>query len=85
MKVSQLTVMQAANKYYPDQFLENYYDKAGVFVASNAGDTLAQFIVSELNDAEGYVEEAIRVLERARRDLEGAIKGLEELDARLYS
>lgn len=80
-----IEVLNAANMYYPDGYLCEYYDKDGKFKKDGSGDALAEFIVIEIIETfnemasdSDQIDEAIRVLENGRTDLNDAIKGLEE-------
>ena len=72
-----IEILEAANKYYPDHFLGEYYNAFGEFVEFS-GDGLAEFIVNELIEAADNIDSAVHVLENAKRDLDLAIAGLEE-------
>ena len=76
-------LLNLANSKYPDGFLSEYYDEQGQ-LKDGSGDTLAKFIVSEIQDTYNQeasdaeqVAEAARVLETARRELRGVIEVLE--------
>ena len=73
-----IEILEAANKYYPDEFLSVYYDEDGDYIYDQSGDGLAEFIVLELIDSADDIDSAVFVLERAKRDLDLAIQGLEE-------
>ncbi len=85
MKLGEL--IAASNSRYPDQYLDQYFDVAREkFLTRGCGDGLARFIVVEIREtydpASGdaaQVQEAIRVLEQGKRDLESALRGLREL------
>lgn len=85
MKLGQLVA--AANERYPDQYLSQYFDLArDKFLTRGCGDGLARFIVVEIRDTfdaaatdEAQVDEAIRVLEQGKKDLESSLRGLREL------
>ncbi len=89
-KVTVLDVLKAANRHYPDGYLENYFDDAGEFV-DGSGDTLAEFIVRELSqtvpdydDPEERLSVARGVLVQAKQDLNNAVRGIEELSEEFY-
>ena len=80
-----LDLLNQANTGYPDGFLERYYLAGSGEPVANSGDTLAGFIVAELRDIfdpketdENQLEEAARVLEKARADPASTISALEE-------
>jgi len=74
-----IEILEAANKYYPNRYLESYYNSEGEFRSNNwAGDGLAEFIVREVIEESDDIGSAINVLEIAKRDLDLAIQGLEE-------
>jgi hypothetical protein len=82
MTLNQL--IEKANKHYPDGFLAHYWDGLNQkVIAKNCGDTLAQFIVRELqdtfdenaNDAEQIVE-VRRALKNAHREIGNIIDKL---------
>ena len=84
LKVAEL--LNAANKHYDGNYLSVYFDNATGRCKPGAGDTLAEFIVCELRETfdrrcsrEQQVAVAVRVLERAKRDIQKAINGLREL------
>jgi hypothetical protein len=85
VKLGQL--MAGANSKYPDEYLSQYFDMAREkFLTRGCGDGLARFIVVEIRETfepaatdEAQVDEAIRVLEQGKKDLESAIRGLREL------
>ena len=70
-------LLNKANKGYPDGFLSTYYDeKTGKPIEGASGDTLAEFVVREISETysegisdEDQMDEALRVIERARTDL----------------
>lgn len=79
-------IMEIAAECYPDRSIESYWDPAQqrVYGGADCGDTLALFIVRELRDtydaelpSEEQIEEAIRVMDRAREDIKGVIDGLQ--------
>ena len=80
-----INILEAANKYYPDEALSNYYNREGEITEAGIGDGLAEFIVREIVEyfkSESTKVEpfqvAIYLLEQAKNDLDLAIKGLEE-------
>jgi hypothetical protein len=85
MKLGDLVT--AADRYYPEDFVTRHFDPVRERVRSQrAGDDLAKFIVAEILETydksagdEAQVDEAIRVLESAKRDLESSLRGLREL------
>jgi hypothetical protein len=82
MKLVEL--LNGANTAYPDGELAEYYDElTGQFDYEASGDTLAEFIVSELTASydeaasdERQLAEAIRTMETARHDLDGVVGAL---------
>jgi hypothetical protein len=82
-------IVAAADKYYPEDFVSRHFDPVRARVRRlRAGDDLAGFIVAELVETydksaqgEAQVDEAIRVLEHAKRDLDSSLRGLRELRA----
>lgn len=82
-----LEILNAANEGNPDKYLVDYYDtKTGEFDESGSGDTLAEFVVRELIETfvakdtdEEQIDEAVRVMERAREELENVINALDRL------
>lgn len=81
-----LELMEKANSLYPDGQLSEYYDGTGKFKDNpHGGDGLARFIVAELSETytpetpdASQLEEAVRVLVRARNDIDAVIAALEE-------
>ena len=78
-------ILKAANKHYPEGHLSAYFG-GKMDDLTLGGDTLAEFIVNELSETYSgrlarreQVAEALRTLERAKRDLEKSIDGLQEL------
>ena len=77
-------LLNRANNGYDDGYLENYFDsQTGEFVQGK-GDTLAEFIVIELQETfepkapdEAQIDEAVRVMDMARRDIESVIQSLQ--------
>jgi len=79
------SLLEAANKYYPDRFLANYYrpikweGENNAFFIESSGDGLARFVVTEIMEAaENDVERAIELMETAKNNLDSVIKGLNE-------
>jgi hypothetical protein len=79
-------ILNAANKYYAERYLSTFFNGVTGALKFGDGDTLAQFIVHEISETYDQessrgeqVAEALKVLERARRDIRKAIKGLREL------
>lgn len=79
-------MLNAANKYYDDRYLNSYFDAKNGNPGAGSGDTLAKFIVCEIR--EGFVRKssrqqqvtaAVNTLERAKQDIQSAINGLQEL------
>lgn len=89
MKAGELVA--AAARFYPEDFIARYFDPVRERVRwLRAGDTLAEFIVTEILETYdkaasdvAQVDEGIRVLEQAKRDLDSALRGLWILRARL--
>ncbi len=94
MTVTQLTrltlmdLLNTANKHYDEKYLSMYFDVASGGRKAGSGDTLAEFIVSELREGfdgkssrEQQVAAAVRMLERAKEDIQNAIVGLQELES----
>lgn len=80
MKTS--TLLKAANKYYPDGYIANYFNmETGKEKEDDGahGDTLALFIGREVGEEELTPEEAIRRMETAKDEIDRAIRGLSEL------
>lgn len=84
-------IMDAANRRYRDEYinLRDAYDEQGR-VKEGEGDLISEYIVTEIREAylegqeagasdEEIVEEAIRKIRDAMRDMEKATRGLEEL------
>lgn len=81
-------LLNAANVHYDDSYLSMYFDVTTGGRRAGSGDTLAEFIVCELResfDGKGsrkrQVAAAVRMLERAKKDIQNAIVGLQELEA----
>jgi hypothetical protein len=82
-------IVAAADRYYPEDFVSRHFDPVRERVRRlRAGDDLAGLIVAELVETYdksagdgAQVDEAVRVLEHARRDLESSLRGLRELRA----
>ncbi len=68
-------ILDAANKYYPDGYLANYYDEAGQ-QRQASGDTLAEFIVSELIETLDDKNEIIDRLESFRDRMDAALEDI---------
>ena len=82
-------LLNAANKHYDDSYLSVYFDVTTGGPRAGSGDTLAEFIVSELRESfdressgERQLAVAVRMLERAKDDIQNAIRGLQELEPR---
>jgi len=76
-------LLNKASAGYDDDFLSEYFDTDTGDLKEGHGDTLAEFIVVELTetfdsdgDDEDQMSEAVRVMERAKRDLEDVITAL---------
>ena len=86
-KLTLTELLDAANKHYSDGFIAEYFDPAtGMRKVDASGDSVAGFIVNEINElfAEEYSREeqiavAVGALERAQNDIQSAIEGLKEL------
>lgn len=83
MKLVEL--LDVASAGYDDEFLKMYYTRKGTIKRKDFGDGLARFIVTEIAETfddgspdEAQLGEAIRVMENAKRDIEGVINTLEE-------
>ena len=86
MKLTAL--LNKANAGYPDGFLATYYDNETGEKIAGSGDTLAQFIVTELvetfsedgpgTNEESQIQTAVGTLENAIRDLQATIDALED-------
>jgi hypothetical protein len=81
MKLVEL--LKKANEGYDDGMLAEYFDEETGELVEGKGDTLAQFIVIEISetfsseaDDEDQIGEAIRVMEMAKRDIEGVMATL---------
>lgn len=79
-------ILNAANKYYAQGYLSRYFGRSGGELKAGDGDTLAKFVVHELRETfvresapEQQVDMAMRVLARAKDDIQSAIDGLREL------
>ena len=77
---SKLRLLKAANQYYSEGFLANYYDENTGELVEGSGDGLARFIVVELIEAADSPLAAIVLLENAKGDLDLAIEGLQEIN-----
>lgn len=76
-------LVEVANNGYPDNYLERYFDQKTGKAKSGPGDGLAEFILRELvetfdatADKDDQIEEAIRLMENAIRDIRGVINAL---------
>lgn len=87
-----LDLLEAANRHYPDGFISLMHDEKGNERRRARGDTLALFIFREISELAGQewdpdasepemLERVIRALQTGVRDLESAIRGLEEYGA----
>ena len=83
--MTQKEMLDMANRFYPDGFLENYYDAEGNFVdPPTGGDGLAKFIVGELltvtdGDDPAILENAKTAMHRAMDDICAVLAGLDGL------
>src|SRR5579864_5420161 len=73
-------LLNAANKHYDDSYLSVYFDVTTGGPRTGSGDSLAEFIVSELRESfdgqssrERQVSVAVRMLEGAKQDIQNAI------------
>ena len=80
------TLLGAANTHYDEHALAHHYDEQGRVTANPDEDILAAFIVGELEQTyneddsdEQQLEQALEALDVLRRDVEAAIRGLQEL------
>lgn len=87
VKLTLMDILNAANQHYDERYLSTYFDVRNQARRSGSGDTLAEFIVRELNETfngrtsrERQVATAVRALERAKDDIQNAIEGLQNLD-----
>ena len=85
-KLTLTELLNAANKHYDEGYLSVYFDASSGRYKKGSGDTLAEFIVCELRESfdstgprDRRVTTAVRVLERAKQDIQKAIDGLREL------
>ena len=81
-------LLNAADKYYPENYLSSYFDRRTGASKTSSGDSLAKFIVRELRESfyqeplrRDQVSAAVSVLRRAQQDLQRAITGIRELEA----
>ncbi len=88
MGLTLMDLLNAANEHYDENYLSMYFDVTTAGRRAGSGDTLAEFIVCELREGfdgrssrERQVAAAIRVLERAKEDIQKAIVGLRELES----
>lgn len=86
-RLSLTELLNAANRAYDENYLSEYFDPATGKAKGGSGDSLAEFIVCELRQTfnqnstrSQQVGLAVRVLERANRDIQNAINGLRELE-----
>jgi hypothetical protein len=80
-------ILNAANKHYDEGYLRVFFNKMANEQSASSGDTLAKFIVCELRETfngessrKPQIATAVRALERAKKDIQNAIVGLNELD-----
>jgi len=78
-----IDLMKKANSGYPDGYLGNYFQYKTGEPVEGSGDTLAEFIVTELAETfepdasdEDQIDQAFRVLEDAQAQIEGVKKAL---------
>ena len=79
-------LMDRANRFYPDGFLQEYLDEQGDYCPkTHGGDGLANFIASELDETfdsdasdEDQLSEAKRVMHTALGDILAVIAGLDD-------
>ncbi len=83
-KLSLVELLNLANEGYADGYLAEYFDPETGERRQGSGDTLAQFIVAELQDTfdaeasrSAQLQEARRVLSHAIDDLQGVIDRLQ--------
>jgi len=76
-------LVKIASEAYPDDLVQQYHDSEG------GGDTLAEFIARELSDTfdekasdAEQLEEALRAMSTAHRELGNVVTALEEHDGR---
>ena len=76
-------ILNKANEGYDDGFLTEYYNETTGELKDGFGDGLAKFIVVEIAETydseasdEDQINEAVRVLEAAKQDLDGVIDAL---------
>ncbi len=86
MSIDRNDLIAAANKFYPDGYLDMVWDPKRKVILPEPGDTLAEFVVRELVDTfdsklsdEKKVLEAMRVIERGCNDLQDALRGIAAL------
>lgn len=79
-------LLNAANQHYDEGYLSSYFDVTTGGRKAGSGDTLAEFIVCELREnfdrqspRGRQLATAVRVLERAKKDIQNAIVGLRQL------
>jgi len=89
MKINEL--MELVGEHYDDAGTNAYWDYSESRCVDNMhGDTLAEFVAREINDTfepeattDEQLEEAIRVMQSARNQLNALIAGLEEAATRV--
>jgi hypothetical protein len=87
--MTKLELLEMANRFYPDSYLSEYYDKDGNYKENkDSGDGLAQFIVAELSEtfdetasSHMQLEEAKRIMHNGIRDITYVLAGLDDLKA----
>jgi hypothetical protein len=81
--LSVLELLGMANEAYPDGFLACYFDKSTGQRKEGSGDSLAQFIVSELTETFDPQASSVEQREKAQHVLENAIGALRAVVDRL--
>lgn len=88
MRLTLMDILNAANEHYDESYLSAYFDVTNGGRRAGSGDTLAEFIVCELRESfdekssrERQVAAAVRMLERAKADIQNAIVGLQEINS----
>lgn len=87
MRLTLMDILNAANEHYDESYLSTYFDVTNGERRDGSGDTLAEFIVCELRESfdekssrERQVAVEVRMLERAKADIQNAIVGLQEIN-----
>lgn len=89
MKINEL--IELVGEHYDDNFTDEYWNYTNErFDPNGGGDGLAKFVVIEINDTfepdattDEQLEEAIRVMQAARNQLNDLIAGLEQAAMRV--